>query len=246
MSHPSKTNRSGTIGIFALSCLAGGALTACETVTGPPATIAAEVDTAVSKSDIATIMDWWAGDFNNDAQIAALEAAGEPIWIRGTKEGLGGHLPVSSRYRVVDMPAFGENVLYLEERTFGKDDGDQYRQRIYTIDYNAETDTVAVKLWYFKDRDTYWGAWNDLSQITALTPDDFSALPDPCDLIVTKTPENRYEMTMTECIFGTSQFDYQVSLGADSFWYRDKILNAETGEITATAGNFDYHKLDRE
>jgi len=32
------------------------------------------------------IMMWWAGDYNNDDQIAALRKEGAPIWERGRKE----------------------------------------------------------------------------------------------------------------------------------------------------------------
>lgn len=204
----------------------------------------------MSPSQIAdTVMAWWKGDYSNDAQIDALVEDGVPIWIEGqgeseTGQTLGGFLPVRSYYRTVDMPAFGERVIYLEEFTF---QDNPYRQRIYTVTENEETGTVHVKLYYFKDKTTYAGAWQDLSRIQDLTPADMSPLPDKCDLQVQMASNGRLEMKMpkNKCQFGSSMFDYQVSLGPDDFWFRDRIVNADTMLVKMTAGMFAYHKLDK-
>lgn len=201
----------------------------------------------IGASDLKTIMAWWDGDYDNDDQIAALRADGAPIWQRGEKgEGIGGHLPVVSHYRPIDMPVFGENVLYVEEKTFG-DDGNPYRQRFYTLSLDEDKNTISVKLWYFKDRKAYLGAWQDLSRVSALTPDDMSPLPDNCDLNVTRMSDGRYHMKMpvNGCVFGEKLFDYQVILGPDSFWFRDRIANSKTGIVEMSAGAFTYHKLDK-
>ena len=102
-----------------LSLLACGSASELETETTP----------SMSPSEIVnTVMEWWPGDYNNDAQIAALREDGAPIWQEDIKENtLGGHLPANSYYRKVDMPAFGEHVLYLEEFSFKKN---PYRQLI--------------------------------------------------------------------------------------------------------------------
>ena len=203
------------------------------------------ISTSTSMDVIETIMAWWPGDYNNDAEIAALREDGAPIWRKDVKDDtFGGHLPVNSYYRAVDMPAFGEHVLYLEEFTFKEN---PYRQRIYTIIENKETDEIRVKLWYFPDKTTYAGAWKDVSIIKDLTPEDLSPLPDNCDLYVKGAPNGRIEMKMPrdQCKFGSSIFDYQVSLGPDQFWFRDRIVDAETMQVKSTAGSFQYHKLDK-
>jgi len=195
------------------------------------------------------ILGMWKGDYNNDLQISAFQEDGVPIWIRGNKENesgttFGGFLPVTSYYRTVDMPAFGERVIYLEEFTFKED---PYRQRVYTVIHDAEKDVTRVKLWYFKDKETYRGAWKNLSVIENLSPDDFSPLPDNCDLYVSQSDDGRLYMKMPkdQCKFGSSIFDYQVSLDANSFWYRDRIVDADTMRVKVTAGSFGYHKLDK-
>lgn len=221
-------------------------LSACTNTTGNTAASNAK-STTVSAEDVEAIKRWWPGDYDNDAQIAALKADGGPVWQKDVEEQVfGGHLPVVAHYRLVDMPAFGEHVLYVEEKTFG-DNGNPYRQRFYTLKHDPGADTVSVKLWYFKDRKKYLGAWQNLEMVAQLTPDDMSPLPDNCDMFVSKTDDGRYHMKMPTrgCVFGKKHFDYQVILGPDSFWFRDRIVNAETGIVEMTAGSFTYHTLDK-
>jgi len=155
---------------------------------------------------------------------------------------LGGFLPISAHYRRIDIPAIGENVLYLEEKIFGDE---PYRQRFYTLKYNKEIDALSVKLWSFKDKKAYLDSWQDLSRVQDVTPELLSPLPDNCDLIVKKTDEGRYHMKMPDCTFGTKKFDYQVNLGPNTYWSRDRIVNVETGLVEMSAGLFGYHTLDK-
>ncbi len=190
------------------------------------------------------VMRWWPGDYNNDAQIRKLIAGGQPVW-RADGSGKPGHIEVTSHYRRVDLPAFGDAVLYVEETKHGDPDA-MFRQRIYTVDSNPESDEVTVKLWYFKDREKYVGAWQKLDMIAELSPEEMSPLPDNCDLTVRRQGEKLHmSMPAKQCVFGDRYFDYQVLLGPDSFWFRDRIVNAETDEVMEAAGNFTYHELVR-
>jgi len=230
---------------FFLMATTGLFVTACNTPqsdTKTPPTKSADMS---SPEMVKNIMSWWQGDYNNDAQITALKEDGAPIWQKDVEGAtFGGHLPISSYYRRVDMPAFGENVLYLEEFSFKEN---PYRQRIYTVKHHEDTNEVRIKLWYFPDKTTYAGAWKDVSRIKDLKPEDMSPLPDNCDLYVTQAENGRLEMTMPkdQCKFGKSIFDYQVSLSSDDFWFRDRIVNAETMRVKSTAGSFQFHTLDR-
>lgn len=202
-----------------------------------PATLAA---------DIEEIMTWWNGDYDNARQVEALRAAGKPIW-GADDSGEGGHIEVTSHYRPVDLPAFGEHVIYVEETKHG-DPNNLFRQRIYTLAIDESIDAIRVTLWNFKDKEAYRGAWRDLDLIADLSPDELSPLPDTCDLIVSKVDGGAaYHMPMKDrdCAFGDRYFNYQVRLGADSFWFRDKIVLLENDEIVAAAGDFTYHELDR-
>lgn len=219
---------------------------ACETA---PDVTSVEIieESSINSEQVAdTIIQWWQGDYTNERQIQALREDGAPIWVQGAYEAgqkFGGHLPVTSYYRRVDLPAFGSRVLYLEEFTF---DTNPYRQRIYTIAADDQ-DAVRVKLWYFNDKESYRGAHANLDMISGLTPEDMSPLPDNCDLVARRQDDGAYHLMMpkNQCKFGDKIFDYQVVLSADAFWFRDRIVDADTMQVTETAGSFTYHELDR-
>lgn len=196
------------------------------------------------EEDLATIMLWWNGDYHNDRQIARLEAEGLPVW-RADDSAEGGHLEVTSHYRPVSLPIFGEHVIYVEETKHGDPDA-LYRQRIYTLQVDNEIGQVRVKMWNFKDREKYVGAWQDLSMVADLTPGEMSPLPDNCDLLVSRVGD-KFHMPMLDrdCAFGDRYFSYQVLLGADSFWFRDKVVRLADDEVLTSPGSFTYHELDK-
>lgn len=218
------------------------------TIAGPlilaAQTACAAATEASLEEDLATIMTWWNGDYDNDRQIRQLEAADQPVW-RADDSGKGGHIEVTSHYRPVLLPAFGEHVIYVEETKHGDPD-ELFRQRIYTLTIDETENLIRVKLWYFKDREKYVGAWRNLTMIQALSPDEMSPLPDNCDLLVSKAGD-KFHMPMRnrDCVFGERYFNYQVLLGPDSFWFRDKIVSLKDDVVLETAGNFTYHKLDK-
>ncbi len=193
---------------------------------------------------LAAVMALWPGDYANQAQLAHLLQQGLPIW-RADGSGEGGHIEVVSHYRPVHLPAFGEHVLYVEETKHGEPDL-IFRQRIYTLVVNPDRQQVQVKLWNFKDKEAYVGAWRDLKLLDGLTPEQMSGLPDKCDLFVQRD-EHKWHMLMDEraCAFGDRYFNYQVLLGEDSFWFRDQIVSLEDDTVLESAGDFTYHELDR-
>ncbi len=203
-----------------------------------------EVDMDAAKATIDTLMDWWPGNYNNDAQVAKLRAEGKPVW-QADDTGKGGHIEVTSHYRKVDMPSLGDNVLYVEETKYN-DPSAIFRQRLYTLKPDPQTGDVRVKLYYFNDKKKYVGAWKDLSRLDDVTEDALFASPDGCDLIVSKQDE-KYHMKMGDkaCVFGDRYFNYQVLLGENSFWFRDKINSMEDDSIVSVAGDFTYHELDQ-
>lgn len=195
-------------------------------------------------SPVEEIMAWWPGDYNNDPQLQRLRAEGLPVWAEDGS-GEGGHIEVTSHYRAVDLPAFGEHVLYVEELKHGKPDL-IFRQRIYSF-YEDDAGQLRLTLWNFKDKQKYVGAWQNLELIAELTPDEMSALPAKCDLYIQPKENGKYHMPMNgrDCAFGENYFNYQVLLGPNSFWFRDKTVRLEDNELVSTAGNFTYHELDR-
>ena len=202
------------------------------------------------EQDLAQIMDWWPGTYSNDAQVAEIEEqmgeenfTGE-VW-RLDNTGMGGYLNVTSHYAKLDMPALGENVLYVEEYRDG-DPSATYRQRIYVLSVDEENEIIRVNLRTFKDREKYVGAYADLSMLDDLSEDELSAFPPICDLLVEQRG-NAYHMPMGKnaCAFGGRAFAYEAVINGEEFWFRDKITDLAEDVIVMTMANFNFHKSDR-
>lgn len=195
------------------------------------------------EAQLAEIMEFWPGKYNNDKQIAKAKEAGEDVWMFDDIVE-GGWLQVESHYIKIDNPAIGDNVLYVEEYRNHQPDS-IYRQRIYTLSIDS-TETIRVKMWPFKDKKKYVGAWKNPEVLKSLMVEEISAYPDKCDLIVQKD-DDIYNMNMNgkDCAFGNKVFNYQVQLTKDVFAYRDKITLLDTGELVTTAADYAFHNLDR-
>ncbi len=193
---------------------------------------------------LAEIMEFWPGTYNNDKQIAAAEKQGKAVW-RIDDSGEGGYLNIESHYIKLDLPEIGENVLYVEEYR-DHQPNEIYRQRIYTLSVDKEAGMVKVKMWPFKDKKKYVGAWKNPAILANLTKEEISAYPDKCDLHVKKDGKV-YDMYMNDkdCAFSDKYFNYQVRLSKNVFSYRDKIMVLSTDELVTTAADFAYHDLDR-
>ncbi|MFS4467231.1 CpcT/CpeT family chromophore lyase [Maribacter sp. 2210JD10-5] len=188
------------------------------------------------------IMRMWPGKYNNDKQCATAEANGEAVW-RLDDSGENGYLNVESHYIKLDKPEIAEHVLYVEEYRDHQPDA-IYRQRIYTI-YEKDS-VIQVKMWPFKDKKKYLGAWKNPSMLDSLSVEEISSYPDICDLLV-KQVDGKYNMKMNgkDCTLGTKTFNYEVMLSEDVFAYRDKITDKETDSVISTAANYAFHNLNR-
>jgi len=190
------------------------------------------------------IMEMWPGTYNNDQQIAKIKKEGKAVW-KVDDSGKDGYLQLQSHYIKLDLPEIGAHVLYVEEYRDHQPEA-TYRQRIYTLSVDAEAAMVKVKMWPFKDKKKYVGAWKDPSVLNKLTKEEVSAYPDKCDLQVRKIGD-KYNMRFNgkDCAFGDKCFNYEVMLSKNLFSYRDKITLVSTGELVSTAADFAYHDLDK-
>lgn len=235
---------------FLAVCLMLVLLAACKSPSGAEAnqtTETASPESTIEKStkeQLQEIMRFWPGTYNNDKQIAEAKKQGKDVWLLDDT-GKGGYLQITSHYIKLDLPSIAEHVLYVEEYRDHSPE-ETYRQRIYTLSVDEEADMVKVKMWPFKDKKKYIGAWKDPAMLAGLTTEEISAYPDFCDMHV-KQVEGKYHMYMNEkdCAFGDKYFSYQVMLGKNMFSYRDKITILSTDSLVSTAADFAYHNLDR-
>ena len=157
--------------------------------------------------------------------------------------GKGGHVEIQAHYRLLDLPEFAPLVMYVEETKHG-DPGAIFRQRIYTFSHNEENNEVRLKLWSFKDKKQYVGAWNKPSVLEKIDSSVVTPMPEGCDLILSPDGEG-YHFAMEEkaCSHGDMYFSYQARIQPGEYWFRDKIVSLSTGEVLETAGEYSYHKL---
>ncbi|WP_298487522.1 CpcT/CpeT family chromophore lyase [uncultured Maribacter sp.] len=196
------------------------------------------------ETELNSIMNIWPGKYNNDKQIAKVKEEGGDVWLLDDT-GKDGYLQIESHYVKLNNPAIGEHVLYVEEYRDHQPDS-TYRQRIYTLTKDDSLNIIRVKMWPFKDKKKYVGAYNNSELLNSITAEEISAYPDKCDLLV-KKEDGKFNMYMngTDCAFGDKCFNYQVLLSENIFSYRDKITKLSTGETVSTAANYAYHDLDR-
>jgi len=90
------------------------------------------------------LMEVWPGNYDNREQVQHDSDAGMPDYDSGA------HLRVHGQISRVDLPAFGEHVLYVEEY---KDDDPSsiFRQRLYELSADDDEKAVRIKLHFFKD-----------------------------------------------------------------------------------------------
>ncbi|MEN0050779.1 MAG: CpcT/CpeT family chromophore lyase [Bacteroidota bacterium] len=196
------------------------------------------------EKQLAEIMEMWPGTYNNNKQIATVEREGGAVW-RADDSGEGGYLNVYSHYIKMEMPEVGDHVLYVEEYRDG-DPEVTYRQRIYTLSVDETAGIVKVKMWPFKDKKKYIGAFRKPNLLSQISKEEISAYPDKCDLLV-KLMGNKYHMYMNgqDCAFGDKVFNYEVMLSKNTFSYHDKISSLSEGKVLTSAANYAYHDLDR-
>ena len=172
------------------------------------------------------MMEWWPGEYDNHEQIVRQSGGGisvhvyEPIF------------RIHSHYIRLDLPELGENVLYVEEY-LNDDPSNISRIQVYTLSVDETEQAVKVKLHAFKDgHEDMIGARMDPEQLAAIEADDLRVFSDPCDVYMRfEGGQFRGGMKRESC-GDESWFEYQVVLGPNHHWTRDRLISRATGEVT--------------
>lgn len=188
------------------------------------------------------LMEIWPGDFDNREQLQFDSDVG-----KRTME-TGGHLRVHGQIRRVDLPAFGEHVLYVEEYK-DNDPSSIFRQRLYELSADEDENAIRIKLHFFRDGAKYLGAHEDPSKLDGLTREDTAVL-DGCDAFLRRDVRVLAGGMKTKtCIFGEGDerrySDYQLRISEDGYWFRDRILSYATDETLEGMAEFTWHQLER-
>lgn len=196
----------------------------------------------LTERELEYLMEIWPGDYDNREQLQFFANVGQ------TGYESTGVLRIHSQISRVDLPAFGEYVLYVEEYR-DNDPANIYRQRLYELSADEDEKAIRAKLHFFKDGEKYLGAHDDPSKLASLTRDDTSVL-DGCDVFLRREVDAiAGSMKTKTCIFGEGgerrYSDYQVRVTEGGYWFRDRILYYDTDEPLPEFGPFTWHQLER-
>jgi hypothetical protein len=172
------------------------------------------------------VMGWWPGEYDNHEQIVRRSGGGisvhvyEPVF------------RIHSNYIKLDLPELGDNVLYVEEY-LNTDPSNISRIRVYSLSVDEAEQAVKVKLYAFKDGDEgLVGAQFDPKRLAAIKASDLRPFSDRCDVYL-RFEGGQFNGGMKREACGKDEwFEYQVILGPDYNWTRDRRISRETGEVT--------------
>lgn len=188
------------------------------------------------------LMEIWPGDFNNREQVQFDADGGMPDYESGA------HLRVHGQVSRIDLPAFGEHVLFVEE--YQNDDPTSvFRERLYVLSADADEKAVRVKILYFKDKEKWLGAHDDPSILDGIQPND-TTTNTACDLLLRRNGAyltgGTKDRSCTSSEGGEEiSAEFQVRVGEDGYAFRSRFLSLETGEETLAISGFRWHELRR-
>jgi len=194
------------------------------------------------EQDLNLIMKWFAGYFDNREQVTEEKAKNtEPELI---------HEQIHGIFAPVEIPAFGENVLYVKQ--YMDDDPTQiYRQRIYSFHVNEKEEAIELRIYAFLDDEAYIDAHLEPGKLSELTPEKMT-FKQGCELYWQRKG-NHFIGYMKE---GTCQVCSQKTgkiititddcyLDREQLWIRDRAFDEDGNYVFGHKGNI-HHKMKKQ
>jgi hypothetical protein len=186
-----------------------------------------------SSSDLVltNLLGWLPGDYTNTAVLQLASTHTAPSTALAADNDL-----LTTHFRRVDLPQFGDHVLFLEEYR-GVEAIELERVRLYVFKVNHDSDSVELRLLNPKDSDALKGAHNDLDSLTGLTLADITIDRSVCTLSFSALPTGIIvgRMTSGACDVGNTWVDYELHVGLDGHWVcynrRSKLNDAITWQL---------------
>lgn len=122
------------------------------------------------KEDLALMMQWFEGEFDNFQQyyLEKEEKVAEP------------HEHIHSIFKKADLPAFGPNVFYVLQYLDG-DSARIYRQRIYQFSEDPAEKAIRLAIYSFAVDSPYYYAHRNPGRLSGLSPQQMTRT-DGCDV----------------------------------------------------------------
>lgn len=182
--------------------------------------------------EIEYLMAIFPGDYDNREQVEFDAHVGK----RSNEEGA--HARVHSQFQRVDLPSFGEYVLYVEEYR-DNDPENVFRQRLYELVADESEKAIRIRQHSFKDGQKWLGAHNNPDVLAKLTRNDTTTLSG-CDLILRRDVDAITGGTKPKaCVLGAGENQrdsgHQLRLTETGYWFRDGTISVDLS----------WHQLER-
>ncbi len=202
----------------------------------PPTRAAPPADAA--STDVAALVARWAGDYDLTEQLF-FDAA--PTLDRP----LGAQQRLQLVVTPIEVPWLAAQVLYLEEFLYD-DPSVPRRQVILRLTAGQQTGTVRAQQYTLR-RPARWRALARRPDLAAqLTAADVDAHPG-CDLLMVREAEQFRGRTLGRACRdgGKHQYvEYELLLGEDLYWYRQRVLGLPGGELQRELAGFTLIDVD--
>ncbi len=183
------------------------------------------------------LMEIWPGDYDNREQVQFDFNVGK----RSPDQGA--HMRVHSQVRRVNLPAFGDYVLYVE--SFAANNPKNVTQHhLYELEADESAKAIRVRRHRFNDGQQFLGSHNDSGLLDGLTRDNTSTDP-ACDLLLTRDVDAIAGGTEPgSCDTGGTTGGinaYQVRITEAGFWFQGQAATGEqeTNQISS------WYQLER-
>ncbi|MEM9169138.1 MAG: chromophore lyase CpcT/CpeT [Pseudomonadota bacterium] len=182
---------------------------------------AAHAQSTPLEKDLGQFLSWFEGRYDNALQVFWEPQRDVPEADR--------HERIHSVFRRVDLPAFGENVFYVEQYLDG-DPTKIYRQRIYAFTADETEAAIRLKIYTPKDPARLVGAYRDPQALSRLRVRD-ATTREGCDVFWTKRA-NQFVGYMKDgaCRFVSERSGQEIVISDDLVLTEDAIWIADRAE----------------
>jgi len=181
---------------------------------------AVRAETPLDK-DFRLLMEMFPGRYDNNNQVMFAEAAGVPEDSR--------HERVHHLFLPVDLPAFGEHVLFVQQY-MNNDPENVYRVRLYSFAPDYEEGAIRLSIWRPRDQDAVVDAYLDPDRLAGLVPESFVNVPG-CDVFWVREAEHfRGYMHDGACVIESRRDGRRIVIDDDLVLTRDEIWISDRAE----------------
>jgi hypothetical protein len=191
------------------------------------------------KADMALMLQWFEGEFDNFQQVYKEKEDKAPEV----------HEHIHSIFKRVLLPAFGNDVFYVLQYMDG-DSAKIYRQRLYAFTENKTENAIQLDIYSFAVDSLYYYAHVNTAKLSNLTPAQMTKT-DGCEVFWKRDGEKFIGyMKEKACNFISKRSGKRIFitdsllLNKDEIWIRDEAYDENGGYVFGHKGKVP-HKLKR-